>query len=190
MCGCSRFACGLQQAKEEAEATASPSASSALAAPDSGASATAAAATAPAPQYEFNSAEERVLRGLTEASNTAGLAITLQAFVTLLLGERGCNLDTHLGDYLCYSQVLPQINWSAIQWVSKVLVDTHNLVAPQESTAPCNPPPPAPAAAANFGVGDLPEMVSNGINSVNKGALAVLLFQACAQYDRALHTCE
>ena len=47
-----------------------------------------------------------------------------------------------------------------------------------------------PAAVADFGVGDLPEMVSNGINTVNKGALAVLLFHACARDDRDLHTCE
>lgn len=38
--------------------------------------------------YEFNATEERLLRTLTEASSTAGLALGLQAFVTVILGER------------------------------------------------------------------------------------------------------
>jgi hypothetical protein len=37
--------------------------------------------------YEFSLSEERLLRGLTEAASTAGLALGLQAFVTLILSE-------------------------------------------------------------------------------------------------------
>lgn len=37
--------------------------------------------------YEFSLAEERLLRGLTEAVSTAGLALGLQAFVTLMLSK-------------------------------------------------------------------------------------------------------
>lgn len=41
----------------------------------------------PVQMYEFSLNEERVLRGLTEASSTAGLALGLQATVTLLASE-------------------------------------------------------------------------------------------------------
>lgn len=78
--------------------------------------------------YEFSLAEERLLRSLTEAASTAGLALGLQAFVTYML------------------------------------------------------------TVADFGVGDMPDMVGNGINATNKAVMAAVLFNACASYDRALHT--
>jgi hypothetical protein len=37
--------------------------------------------------YEFSLSEERLLRGLTESASTAGLALGLQAFVTLILSR-------------------------------------------------------------------------------------------------------
>ncbi len=45
-----------------------------------------------------------------------------------------------------------------------------------------------PAAVADVGVGDYPEMVSHGINAVNKTIMTAVLFSACSAYDRALHT--
>lgn len=37
------------------------------------------------PHYEFIPSEERILNNLTDSVNTAGLAIGLQAFATLML---------------------------------------------------------------------------------------------------------
>ena len=43
-------------------------------------------------------------------------------------------------------------------------------------------------AAAEFGAGDYPGVLSNGINATNKLLMALLVFQACGSFDRALHT--
>jgi hypothetical protein len=43
-------------------------------------------------------------------------------------------------------------------------------------------------ATAEFGAGDYPGVLSNGINATNKALMAWLVFQACGSFDRALHT--
>eukprot|EP00955_Chlamydomonas_euryale_P014292 153738-Chlamydomonas_euryale.AAC.1 len=42
--------------------------------------------------------------------------------------------------------------------------------------------------AADYGAHEYTEMVADGINMVNKAAMAWVLFESCAIFDRALHT--
>lgn len=45
------------------------------------------------PVYQFSSSDERVLRDVVQSGNTAGLALTLQAAATFLLGKWDCCWD-------------------------------------------------------------------------------------------------